>query len=430
MKHIFFLLFLPFWAFSRSLQPGVYKDLKPDKPIVLGHGEYTFINLEMVKLGKGVWLDARKAKNLTLIGCRFESEGMKGTGVLAAQQLTVQVCTFSRLEKGIKVVAKKTKVEIAQLNQLIIIGNTFTNNLTSVYLDNGFHSLDLKCNVFNAEELSFSLDRKGVVIGAEASLFQSRIGGNNSPNALGDPNSNYFPRTIGVNNVIQPFPGYYSVWNESENPIDYYKYENEDLGSLFPSFGSNSVNELPQFQITVTRQNLENWCNEMPPTATQPNWQSNGQVAFNNLTDCREMEEIELLALKSFQLIPNNWVLACDGGPLDFVSFPIPRPIGANLVSEIAESLSKDKVYLGQSIPNPARARVTIPVLLSELKGKAILEIFDLGSGRILAQKAITTLGQHMLDFEVQNWAAGMYGYRLLLTEGKAPSPKKMVLLK
>jgi len=351
------------------------------------------------------------------------------TGIVS-NKVSVTGNTFTNVDRGVVIVGEAGAT--SPLNQ-VIKGNTFTNNLTSVYLDKGFHNLDLRCNVFNAEELSFSLDRKGVVIGADANLFENRIGGTPLTDPPGEPNSNYFPRTIDVNNVIQPFPGYYSVWNESENQIDYYNFGNENLGNIEPNQLSgfpNFVEPKPVAQITVTRQNLENWCNEMPPTATQPNWQSNGQVAFNNLTDCREMEETELLSLKSFQLIPNNWVLACDGGPLDFVSFPIPRPIGANLVSEIAESLSKDKVYLGQSIPNPARARVTIPVLLSELKGKAILEIFDLGSGRILAQKAITTLGQHMLDFEVQNWAAGMYGYRLLLTEGKAPSPKKMVLLK
>jgi len=402
----------------------VYKDLKPDKPIVLGHGEYTFINLEMVKLGKGVWLDARKAKNLTLIGCRFESEGMKGTGVLAAQQLTVQVCTFSRLEKGIKVVAKKTKVEIAQFNRLTIIGNTFTNNLTSVYLDNGFHSLDLKCNVFNAEELSFSLDRKGVVIGAEASLFQSRIGGNNSPNALGDPNSNYFPRTIDVNNVIQPFPGYYSVWNESVGSITYYRFKNENLGNLFPLSGAIvSTNQV--IDLTITRKNLEIWCADGSPQ----NFTLYGPP-FISVNSCQDMPTATFLGLQP-DPIPNTWKLACDGGPLDNIAFPIPRPSPADEETiTLNNALQENGVYLGQSIPNPAQDKVTIPVMLPVLKGSAVLEVFDLSTGKALTSKAISSFGQHMVEINIRSWASGMYGYRVVLSEGKSPGPRKMVILR
>jgi len=406
----------------------VYKDLKPDKPLVLGHGEYTFINLEMVKLGKGVWLDARKAKNLTLIGCRFESEGMKGTGVLAAQQLTVQVCTFSRLEKGIKVVAKKTKVENAQFNRLTIIGNTFTNNLTSVYLDNGFHSLDLKCNVFNAEELSFSLDRKGLVIGADASLFDDRIGGNNQ-NQTGPPNSNYFPRTIDVNNVIQPFPGYYSVWNESGNPIIYYNYGNEDLGDFFPlPPAPNYIEPAPQTDIAVTRKNLENWCGE--GTSPNFNWSLND---FGDQDECRDMTPVELAALQSgpSPIIPPAWKLACDGGPLDNIAFPIPRPAPTDKETMTQlQALQKGGVFLGQSIPNPAQDKVTIPVMLPVLKGSAVLEVFDLSTGKALTSKAILSFGQHMVEINIRSWASGMYGYRVVLSEGKSPGPRKMVILR
>ncbi len=56
MRLLVFLLF-PLWAFSQNLKPGVYRDLNADKPLVLGKGEYTFINLEMKDLGKAVWLD-------------------------------------------------------------------------------------------------------------------------------------------------------------------------------------------------------------------------------------------------------------------------------------------------------------------------------------------------------------------------------------
>jgi len=153
-------------------------------------------------------------------------------------------------------------------------------------------------------------------------------------------------------------------------------------------------------------------------------------VTFALLVNCREMDENELAALMAAQLIPNNWVLACNGGPLDHIPFPIPKPLASGLVSAMLESLTKDKVYLGQSIPNPANGRVTIPVLLTEFKGNTVLEIFELTSGKTMSQKVISGLGQHMVDFDVQTWAVGIYGYRILLPEGKSPAPRKMVLVK
>lgn len=125
-----------------------------------------------------------------------------------------------------------------------------------------------------------------------------------------------------------------------------------------------------------------------------------------------------------------NWVLACDGGPLDNVAFPIPRPALSSLVAEMVESLTKDKVYLGQSIPNPAQSLVTIPVLLTELKGSTVVEIFDLATGKAIDQKFISGLGQHNVYFDVHTWASGIYGYRIVLPDGKSPAPRKMVLVK
>ncbi len=311
---------------------------------------------------------------------------------------------------------------------------------TGIKLHRGRLNLRLQCNLFEQPQAidTISEIRKGIVIGDETILLGNRIGGDNNQTVSGSPNSNYFPRIVDTNGVIRPYPGYYSVWNESGNLINYYSFSNEDLGKVHPEFQSglpNYIRPIPLAQVSITRKNLENWCNEIPPTATQPNWQSSnlqtiGQVSFNNLSDCREMNQTELGILKSFQLIPNNWVLACEGGPLDNIAFPIPRLLAPNLISEVAESINRDKVYLGQSIPNPAKDRVTIPIFLSELKGKAVVEIFELGSGKRFDKKYIETLGQHMVEFEVLSLPAGIYGYRLLVPEGKSPLPKKMVLVK
>jgi hypothetical protein len=349
------------------------------------------------------------------------------TGVVAITA-SLEGNTFKNIDRGVVLLDRFGSGPVLESE---IRQNTFFNNLTSIYLDKGLHNLNLRCNAFSqTSTIPTGEERIGLFIGQEASLFQNRIGGNGSTSPVGSPNSNYFPRSINpITQEIEPFPGYFSVWNESVNPVEYYKFDNEDLGNI------NSVNEMIQPQVTITRQNLENWCNTIPASTTQPNWQrsssqTNGNVIFSDLSDCRNMDVGEIALLKSYGLIPNNWVLACEGGSLDNIAFPVTRPADPNLISEMAESLSKNKVYLGQSIPNPAKDKVSIPVLLSELKGKAILEIFEIGSGKRLAQKEITALGQHMVEFEVQSWAAGMYGYRLVLSDKKSPSPRKMVLVK
>lgn len=65
MKWLFSIL-VPFWVQAQNLKPGVYRDLKVGKPIVLDTGRYTFINLQMKNLGKGIWLDGvRDCKSQT-----------------------------------------------------------------------------------------------------------------------------------------------------------------------------------------------------------------------------------------------------------------------------------------------------------------------------------------------------------------------------
>ena len=271
-------------------------------------------------------------------------------------------------------------------------------------------------------------------IGAGVSLVGNRIGGNNQNNT-GPPNSNYFPRIINsTTQEIEPFPNYFSVWNESENQIDYFNYFNENLGRYFPDNVSTSNHILPvtQTDITITRKNLEDWCKEVPSTATQPNWKGNGQVTFNNSDDCREMELSELATLKGAQLIPNKWVLACDGGALDNIAFPIPsqRPAQANEETILlVNALQENKPYLGQSIPNPSENKVTIPIMLPVIRGTAFLEVFDLSSGKAITSKPIPSFGQHLLEIDIHSWSSGIYGYRIVLNEGNSPAPRKMVVL-
>jgi len=77
------IFILPFCSIAGSLKPGLYRDFKPTKPLMLEKGSYTFINLEVADLGNGVWLDARKSRSLILFNCRFEGKGSE-TAILSS----------------------------------------------------------------------------------------------------------------------------------------------------------------------------------------------------------------------------------------------------------------------------------------------------------------------------------------------------------
>jgi len=130
-------------------------------------------------------------------------------------------------------------------------------------------------------------------------------------------------------------------------------------------------------------------------------------------------------------LIPALWRLACDGGPLDNIAFAIPRPAPADeeTLTQL-RALEEGGAFLGQSIPNPGQDKVTIPVLLPLQKGKAILEVFDLATGKLLESKSLLSGGQHMVEIITRHWPSGMYGYRVVLGEGTSPQPRKMVILR
>jgi hypothetical protein len=103
MKALVFVLFslIPAFSQGQSLAPGIHRNLKPTQPLVLDTGSFTFIGLEMQNLGKGIWLDARKAREVVLLQCRFSSGNMQGKGVLSSGNLKVRRCSFSNLEQAL-----------------------------------------------------------------------------------------------------------------------------------------------------------------------------------------------------------------------------------------------------------------------------------------------------------------------------------------
>ena len=222
------IFILPFCSIAGSLKPGLYRDFKPTKPLMLEKGSYTFINLEMKNLGKGIWLDARKATSLTLLQCSFESLGL-GTGLAVRNQASVQNCEFKNLEIGIlatrnKMVSKKksqsrTGNTFTNLDYGILVpsalvgtdsykvrGNTFDGNRFGVYLGTGNYNMELKCNVFKETEgIALGSTHVGLLISENANLAGNRIGGSPTTDPVGSPNANRWP----LNSI---------VWNSTTTP--------------------------------------------------------------------------------------------------------------------------------------------------------------------------------------------------------------------
>jgi hypothetical protein len=321
--------------------------------------------------------------------CTFKVQS-KEAGLVVSSPVQIKNCTFLDCSAGILFKSKGHKA--VELN---VSGNHFSNCKAGVEIQSGLASLKLKCNVF---ECTSNQHQIGLRIGKRGRLSQNRIGGSFQSSIPETPNGNLFPYQVDSLGNHIPISGYYSIWNESPFSISYFSYSNEMPGQIYPSKGESIVFICQTDLKLFTRKNME----QMKPNGDQ------GDLEIQN----------------------PNWVLACDGGPLDYVAFPISRPTPSSLVAEMVESLTIDKVYLGQSIPNPAQSLVTIPVLLTELKGSAVLEIFEMATGKAIDQKIISGFGQHNVYFNVHTWASGIYGYRIVLPDGKSPAPRKMVLLK
>jgi hypothetical protein len=327
-------------------------------------------------------------------------------------------CTFTKLNTAI------LQEQIpGSIRKVIIYSNTFTDNRTGVYLDKGLHNLNLRCNIFSqTTPIPSGEERIGLFIGQGASLEDNRIGGNNQ-NQTGPPNGNYFPRTgAGLNATgVERFV---SVKNESSNLIRYFRFGNELVRNVVPDQSSNLPNRILLPDLTnvyiVNDQNIEAHC-----AAT-----NNCGMGSGFLAEC----STAVLASPACTGGLVQWVKACSGGPTDNVSWPVAFRVsvdpGANQTTAALEVLGKKETALGQSIPNPGRDKIEIPIYLSESSGTASLQIIELATGKTVAQFHALTPGETRLNLDVSQYAAGMYGYKLLPAKGKAPKALNFVIIR
>jgi len=296
--------------------------------------------------------------------------------------------------------------------------NKFINNEIAVGLyhnGNSFYSttryeLDLKCNTFTHETLS-GTSRKGLVIGPDVvvgsydpgspyNFSEFTIGGSFTLGNTGNrpiPNANVWPTTetdrtrepkdeFGIPvDIDDPSHGWQdpSNWTAIENnsgiDITYFLYKNEfvkNKGSILP----NVLWDGPEVKI-----------------ATQGSTLVSGQT----------------------------YEFACDS-PLD--PWPVLFPARISLISENQDTKKVQfENILEDPIPNPARNSCRIPFKLIPDSEQAILQIIEVGTGRVLQNVTINERGFGEVQLDLSLAPSGVYSYRLLVN-GLPGLPKKLVI--
>jgi|GEM_PF-2169470 len=181
-------------------------------------------------------------------------------------------------------------------------------------------------------------------------------------------------------------PSFTAVVNESEEQWTYYHFGNEFFNLLDNSSTGNALDVLKQRIAKTPSQEI--------PLGIDPN----------------QVDEV----------CPNFG---------SSIVFPLlPRPSGnLNTLMAIKNELKEDQVVLGQNIPNPAQHTTAIPFYLPSNVKKARLEVFELGTGRVLKGFDVLQMGHGAIEFETRSLSAGMFGYRLL-TDGQPAAHMKMVI--
>jgi hypothetical protein len=91
----------------------------------------------------------------------------------------------------------------------------------------------------------------------------------------------------------------------------------------------------------------------------------------------------------------------------------------------------KSTIQLGQSRPNPGRDKILIPYYLPEDAGQAEIWINEVSTGREVGRyKLMTGSGMGELKVDVSSLPSGVYAYRLLPQNGKAPATLKFVVIR
>ena len=146
---------------------------------------------------------------------------------------------------------------------------------------------------------------------------------------------------------------------------------------------------------------------------------------------------------QEFEAIPTNFFLKTDASQADPITVP-PTPQNQILVgcgnfgsievfptrqavdSTLAPKFEKG-TWLGQNIPNPGSKSVSVPYHLAEKAEQVWLEVYDLGTGRILQHQYLPNEGSGSIELNLIRFASGLYGYRLMV-DGQAKAWKKMAI--
>ena len=406
-----------------GLKAGIYHNLKPTAPIVLDTGSFIFIGLVFKSHiggfrgpgfsglnGKEVLLDASKAREITLLNCIFQGEDQKGIAFQSViEKTTVIQCRFSGLRVGISAKQKQAGKGKEMVSILSVTSNTFQNLRYGVWLQAGTHTLsDFRCNQFvhtltGVNNAGVGLYIGGNLPGQAVPGLTGDIGGDGIGNNP-DPSGNRWP-VGGSTNSANPYPpnsftvagnsidGWFSptnwksIVNESGiNPYIYWRFANEFVGT-FTNLG-------PALAFDVNTSN------------------------FYNKTDASQANPPGI--------DPSQIVVTCGNFGLVEV-FPTRRAVDSLQKGSKGPDLESHQTWLNQNLPNPGAKTVSISYFVHEKANHVWLEVYDLGTGRILASQNLQSEGGGSFELSVSKFASGMYGYRLMV-DGQARAWKKMAI--
>lgn len=427
------------FSFNRSFQP-MYRWMRyATQPVCCGLGnkwpgqvasnlpEY---DADEPTIPLGAYGICSRYSGTTISGNSFESDLATYESGVACQVgiLTNKAAftgnTFTGVDRGV-VLIKEPGTTTAMAQQ--IQNNTFTNNLTGVYVDNGLHNLELKCNVFQqTEEIPMGSTHFGLVISENASLEGNRIGGNG---AFGNPppNANRWPlNSLTWNSTTTPttVDGFVSIWNKTEEDIEYWRYHNEFIGATSNTNGGSVV--LP----TILVGNQETFVYSAKDLCQR----SSNFCGETDLPDCIQAIQANNPCPGYTFPIEINWVRACEGSVVDLVDWPIyvPKPsipFGDLLTNQQTIEIQPD-LQLGIGKPNPANQNIQIPYFIPEKSGKAELWITEVSTGKLIETIQMDKAGHGKVEITLRGYNNGVFAYKLIPENGKSSQTLKFVVIR
>jgi hypothetical protein len=308
---------------------------------------------------------------------------------------------------------------------LNISGNTLQDNFRAISLRrnsiSGLSTLDftLKCNQFKltcAEQSATACDnqplRKGLVIGEgvrvtcsdQLGTYPNEIGGQDGLTSGNQyPNANEWPVQFGTNRAVFPsaHPDLQFNWNKpnnwsslengSTNPttnptVIYRRYKNEFVWSI--------LDENPTFQTSPTSSMVKTEGTTPQPGITY-------EDACNNLiTDV-------------YPIFPARIAVVTDSTQ-SITSVSSKRDIGS---------------WLGSASPNPAGKTTLVECFIPEKEELAVLQFVEISTGKVLNSKTLKERGKLRIEIDLSQFAAGVYGYQVILEKEKLGA-KRFVVIK